>query len=124
MIEFVSPFGPQFSSVHRSTSSVEICWLIFNVLIGIVRCIVLKNASWLKNELIVFGFCGGWWGCINIKSVDIITPSIVISSAPILIVFGIVMMVVVCSVESLVMVPTKIDPIVSRMIGLIGIFVS
>lgn len=92
--------------------------------IGIARCMVLKNASWLKNKLIVFGFCGGWWGCINIKSADTITPIIVISSAPILMVFGIVMMVVVCSVESLVIVPTKIDPIVSRMIGLIGIFVS
>jgi len=41
-----------------------------------------------------------------------------------LIVFGIVVIVVVCSVDSLVTVPIKIDPMVSRRIGLIGGFVS
>lgn len=34
---FDNPFGPRYSSVHRSISSVDTCWLNFNVFIGIER---------------------------------------------------------------------------------------
>lgn len=60
----------------------------------------------------------------NSKSVDSMIPVRVIISAVSLIVFGIVCIVVVCRVESLVIVPTKIDPRVSRRMGLVGAFVS
>lgn len=39
------PLGPQYSRAHRSISSVEICWLDFSILIVMVRCGMLKNAS-------------------------------------------------------------------------------
>lgn len=72
----------------------------------------------------VFGFCGGWWIIIDNRSIDSTSPIIVIINAHSLIVFGIVIIVVVCNVDSLVMVPMKIDPIVRRRIGLVGDFVS
>lgn len=58
------------------------------------------------------------------RSIDRIIPVRVIISALSLIVFGIVKIVVVCSVDSLVMVPIRIDPRVKRRMGLIGGFVS
>lgn len=60
----------------------------------------------------------------NSKSVDNTIPARVIISAVSLIVFGIVCIVVVCRVESLVIVPMKIDPRASRRIGLVEVFVS
>lgn len=41
---FDRPVGPQFSSVQRSISSVEVSWLIFNMFVVMVRCGILKNA--------------------------------------------------------------------------------
>lgn len=84
----------------------------------------MKKANWLKNKFIVFGFCGGWWVDIDNRSTDRITPAIVMINALSFIVFGMVKVVVVCSVDSLVSVPMKIDPSVSRRMGFIGGFVS
>lgn len=78
----------------------------------------------MRNKPIVFGFCGGWYVDIFIRSIDRIIPVIVINSAPSLMVFGMVITVVVCNVDSFVVVPTKIEPSVSRRMGLIGILVS
>lgn len=61
MVKFDSPFGPQFSRVHRSISSVVVCWLVFSAFIVVVRCGMLKNASWLKNRLILLSFFGVVW---------------------------------------------------------------
>lgn len=58
MIMFDRPFGPQLSIVQRSISSVDICWLIFSVLIVRVRWGMLKKASWLKNRFCLLGFFG------------------------------------------------------------------
>lgn len=89
-----------------------------------VRWIVLKKASWLKKRFSVFGFRGG--RCVNIdsRSIDRITPVKVMISALSFIVVGMVMVVVVCNVDSLVIVPMKIDPRVNRRMGLVGDFVS
>lgn len=102
----------------------DTCWLSFSVFIGTVRCTVLKKASWLKKRFSVFGFCVGWWAVMVSRSNDNITPIIVIVSAPSLIGVGMVSVVVVCSVDSLVIVPAKIEPSVRRMMGLMGCFVS
>lgn len=84
----------------------------------------MKNASWLKKRFNVFGFCGVCLADKNSKSIDSMIPARVMISAASLIVFGMVCIVVVCKVESLVIVPTKIDPRVSRRMGLVGGFVS
>lgn len=84
----------------------------------------MKNANWLKKRFNVFGFCGVCLVDKNNKSVDSIIPVRVMISAVSLMVFGMVCIVVVCRVESLVIVPTKIDPRVSRRMGLVGLFVS
>lgn len=60
----------------------------------------------------------------NSRSVDRIIPVRVMVSADSLMLVGIVYVVVVCRVESLVIVPTKIEPKVNRKIGLVGAFVS
>lgn len=56
MIMFDRPFGPQFSMAHKSISSVDICWLIFSMLIVMVRWGMLKKASWLKNRFCLLSF--------------------------------------------------------------------
>lgn len=121
---FVRPFGPQISKVHRSISSVEVFWLVFSVLIVAVRCGMLKKASWLKKRLRVLGFCGFERLIVLVKSLYSKTPIRVAISATSLIVFGIVIVVVVCSVEIFVMVPARIDIIISRDRGLAMVFVS
>lgn len=58
------------------------------------------------------------------RSFDSIIPSKVAVSAIYLMVFGIVIIVVVCRVEIFVMVPIKIDINIRRANGLIIVFVS
>lgn len=58
---FDRPFGPQLSRVHRSISSVEVCWLVFSVFIVRARWGILKNASWLKNMFCLLGVFGVEW---------------------------------------------------------------
>lgn len=84
----------------------------------------MKNASWLKKRFSAFGFCGGCLVDKNIRSVESMIPVRVMVNAASLMLVGIVWVVVVCRVESLVMVPTRIEPRVSRRIGLVGAFVS
>lgn len=84
----------------------------------------MKNASWLKKRFSVFGFCRICLVDKKNRSVDSKIPTSVMISAVSLMVVGIVYVVVVCRVESFVMVPTRIEPIVSRRIGFVGAFVS
>lgn len=58
------------------------------------------------------------------RSFDNTTPTMVAISAINLISFGIVVIVVVCSVEIFVMVPTRIVASVNRISGLVRVFVS
>uniref|UniRef100_A0A2H6MXS9 Uncharacterized protein n=1 Tax=Micrurus carvalhoi TaxID=3147026 RepID=A0A2H6MXS9_9SAUR len=89
-----SPLGPQFSKVHRSMSSIQVCWLVFNVVIVMARWGKLKKASWLKKVVSVFGFFGGEWWVMRRWSFDMIAPISVAINAESLIVLGIVVSVV------------------------------
>lgn len=121
---FDRPFGPQTSKVHRSISSVEVCWLVFRVLIVVARWGILKNASWLKNISCLLGFLGFRWWVIWVRSFDSKIPIAVEMSAISLIVFGMVTIVVVCRVDIFVMVPIRTDAIIRRASGCVMFFVS
>lgn len=118
------PLGPQASRVHRSISSVEVCWLVFRVLIVRARCGILKNASWLKNTPCLLGFLGFRWRVIWVRSFDSKIPMAVEMSAISLIIFGIVTTVVVCRVDIFVAVPIRIDVSIRRASGCVMFFVS
>lgn len=89
---FDRPLGPKFSRVQRSISSVEICWLDFSVFIVRARWGMLKNASWLKNRLVVCSFLGGKAKVVCARSFDKVIPRIVIISAMSFTIMGIVVM--------------------------------
>lgn len=78
---------------------------------------MLKNANWLKKRLRVCGFFGGRDEVVCLRSFDRMTPRIVMVSAINFTIFGIVVIGEVCRVDSLVMLPIRMDVRVRRISG-------